>query len=113
MHLSSLKPDQIAELLRLLPFIIGVLLFLRGQGKRGQRRTTRPTAHPTSAMPPMSKPAAYQTTPAAKSDEPSIWAKDYDHADRWGLPAEEWGDAFGDKWKSAFDEQPAPPKRPR
>lgn len=111
MQLSSIKIDQLTELLRLLPFIIAVLLFLRGQGKRDKRRTTPPAPRPTRAtQPPAPKPVAYQIPPPVKSDEPSIWAKDYDKGDQWGLPKEEWGDAFGDKWKSTFDD-PAPPKR--
>lgn len=111
MHLATIKLDHLAELVRLLPFVLALLFFLTGQGRRGKRRTGRPTARPTSAPPsPTSKPAADQSPPATKDAEPSIWAKDDSKEDQWGLPKEEWGDGFGGKWKSAFDD-PAPPKK--
>jgi hypothetical protein len=107
-HLARIHLDQLTELLRLLPFLIALVLFLTGQGRRGKRRTAAPPDRRMSApMPPTSQQPALS---GAEREEPSVWAKDYDKEDRWGLPKEEWGDAFGEKWKSAFDD-PAPPKK--
>ena len=110
MHLSSTKLDQLTELVRLLPFLIALVLFLTGQGRRGKRRPARPAARPTRMAPPVSWPDTNETPAATRADEPSIWAKDDDTEDQWGLSKEEWGDAFGEKWKSAFDD-PAPPAK--
>ena len=106
MHFSSINLGQLTELVRLLPFVIALVLFLTGQGRRGKRGPARPGARPTR-MPP---PAASDAPAADRANEPSIWASDEDKEDRWGLSKEEWGDAFGEIWKSAFDD-PAPPAK--
>jgi hypothetical protein len=110
-HPARIHLDQLTELVRLLPFLIAIVAFLAGQGKRGKRRAAPPPNRRMSdATSPAAKQQAYRAPSAAKRDEPSIWTKDYDKEDQWGLGKEEWGDAFDDKWKSVFDD-PAPPQR--
>lgn len=112
MHLARIHLDQLTELLRLLPFLIALVVFLAGQGKRGKRRATTPPASRRGVATPLPPQAqAEQASSMANRDEPSIWAKDYDKEDQWGLGKEEWGDAFGDKWKSVFDDPAPPPRR--